>query len=101
MSRVVQKAMYAGESKYFFFDFASQLSPGDTGVTPSAVVSLYSGTDSPPSLAATVSISGSAVAAKLSSGVAGNIYDLAITLVGTSSAHYQMNSFIAVMPAQP
>lgn len=104
MSRIVITPKYAGETKDYPFDFASQLvGAAETLVSAVATASVYSGVDASPSALVNPApaILNSVATLRTQAGVVGTIY--VVTVTGTSSLGQIMilQAYLTVLPSQP
>lgn len=80
------------------FDFAPELSVGETLSTPSVSVSTYSGVDASPSavLSGTATVSGTTVTQKLTGGIVGNIYQVSVVVYSSLGQVLTAQAFLAI-----
>lgn len=100
MGRTVQQPKRQGEVKLYSWDFSSLLATSETISSQSVSASVYSGTDSSPSLiingAATVS--GNIVSQSITAGVVGVVYQLKCQITTSLSQTLQLVSFLVIEP---
>ena len=102
MQRVTIPAKNSAETVRQQFDFTSQLGQLSTTTITSATASItvYSGTDPSPLLAAgSTAISGLVVTVPLSSGVPGVIYLVTVTAVASTGDIRSIQGFVAIVNA--
>ena len=104
MSRTVITPKYAGETKDYPFNFASQLvGATETLVSAVATASVYSGVDASPGalVNSTPTVLGTVATLRTQAGVVGVIY--VVTVTGTSSTGQVMilQAFLTILPGQP
>lgn len=78
-------------------DFISSLSIGETIVSSSVVISVYSGGEGIPSLTAASSINGTEVVVTFSEGTAGVIYKVVVGVTTSLSQTLSKRTYIAVI----
>lgn len=98
-NRVELLPKFSGETKPYQVDFLSELPNGVTISSASVTASVQTGNDSDPQniVSGSASISGTLVTQVITGGVAGAIYQLIYSAVGSDSNTYQLLGVLAVL----
>ena len=85
------------------FDFTSQLAVGETLVTPTVTVTVYSGVDASPlsMLSGSATVSGKQIRQLFTGGTAGVIYDLRCGVTTSAGQTLEQTAYLAVVPNLP
>ena len=102
MAKTVFDGKRAGEVKTLTFDFGSQLAASETISTQSVAATVWTGTDASPSgvISGSATASGSVVSQKVTSGTAGNVYNLICTVTTSTSQTLKIAGLLAILPEQ-
>lgn len=101
MPRVTVPAKFVGETRNWLVDFTGLFSSSSATITDQIVqVSVYSGVDTNPTvvLSGAASHSGLVVTQALTGGVAGVIYYLTCSVIGSAGEVIEVSAFLAVVP---
>lgn len=101
--RVLIPAKKLGETVILPFDFISKLSPGETLLTSTCFVSVYSGVDAFPGnlIGGTPTISGTIVNQLITAGVLGVIYDILARATTSLSQVIELSGYLVIIPDLP
>lgn len=100
-SRQVLEPKHASETLSLVFNFASQLSVGETISSATASCSVYSGMDASPSsvLSGSATVSGAQVTQLVTGGTAGVTYAITIAATTSASEIISLLGYLVVLPA--
>jgi hypothetical protein len=98
--RVVLSPKKLGETKLIPMDFISKLGVGETILSASANIGVYSGTDPSPGamLLGPIGVSGSIAAQYVTGGVVGTVYELLYTVVTSAGQTLELSGYLSVAP---
>lgn len=99
-TRIELPSKLLGETKTYYFDFASQLAAGETISSATVVATVYSGTDATPSniISGSDSASGSIVSQLITAGTLGVIYELLCSATTSTGQVLQLCGLLAIVP---